>query len=67
MIILKSFITNTPIHLCFNLIFLNLVFTSNTKSTSVMGLKCICNVEECDMIRPSDCPGKGLVVWDPCK
>lgn len=29
-------------------------------------LKCICNPRECDVIRAEDCPGKSLVIWDPC-
>jgi hypothetical protein len=34
---------------------------------TVCALKCVCNPVECDVIRPDDCPGKGYVVWDPCK
>lgn len=30
-------------------------------------LKCICNQQECDVIRAEDCPGKGITLWDPCK
>ncbi|XP_030369778.1 uncharacterized protein LOC115620602 [Scaptodrosophila lebanonensis] len=33
----------------------------------VNGLKCYCNPKECDVIRALDCPGKGLMLWDPCK
>lgn len=36
----------------------------NVKS---FGLKCVCNPQECDIIRSEDCPGKGYIVWDPCK
>ncbi|CRL07961.1 CLUMA_CG020865, isoform A [Clunio marinus] len=32
-----------------------------------LGLKCICNPVDCDVIRENDCPGKGLTVWDSCK
>lgn len=31
------------------------------------GLKCVCNQSECDVIKQDDCPGKGYMVWDPCK
>ncbi|XP_063695734.1 cysteine-rich motor neuron 1 protein [Culicoides brevitarsis] len=30
-------------------------------------IKCVCNPQECDVIRSEDCPGKGYIVWDPCK
>ncbi|XP_029720455.1 cysteine-rich motor neuron 1 protein isoform X2 [Aedes albopictus] len=30
-------------------------------------LKCVCNPNECDIIRSEDCPGKGYIVWDPCR
>ncbi len=30
-------------------------------------LKCVCNQQECDVIRAEDCPGMGMVVMDPCK
>lgn len=33
----------------------------------VSGLKCYCNPKECDSITSEDCPGKGYVLWDPCK
>uniref|UniRef100_W8B862 Cysteine-rich motor neuron 1 protein n=1 Tax=Ceratitis capitata TaxID=7213 RepID=W8B862_CERCA len=36
-------------------------------SRVVNGLKCYCNPKECDVIRSLDCPGKGLMLWDPCK
>ena len=36
-------------------------------NVKTFGLKCVCNPEECDIIRPEDCPGKGYIVWDPCK
>ncbi|XP_055906017.1 cysteine-rich motor neuron 1 protein [Eupeodes corollae] len=36
-------------------------------SRVVNGLKCYCNPKECDVIRSLDCPGKGMVLWDPCK
>lgn len=30
-------------------------------------LKCYCDPKECDFIRPEDCPGKGIIIKDPCK
>uniref|UniRef100_A0A1B0GCM9 IGFBP N-terminal domain-containing protein n=2 Tax=Glossina TaxID=44049 RepID=A0A1B0GCM9_GLOMM len=36
-------------------------------SRTVNGLKCYCNPKECDVIRSLDCPGKGMMLWDPCK
>lgn len=33
----------------------------------VLGLKCYCDPNECDFIRPTDCPGKGIIRKDPCK
>lgn len=33
----------------------------------VLGLKCYCDPKECDFIRPTDCPGKGIIIKDPCK
>lgn len=36
-------------------------------TTGVVTLKCICNRDDCDIIRPLDCPGKGIILWDPCK
>ncbi|EDW79063.2 uncharacterized protein Dwil_GK10539, partial [Drosophila willistoni] len=41
--------------------------SSNSNSNVVNGLKCYCNPKECDVIRSLDCPGKGLMLWDPCK
>lgn len=38
-----------------------------TNVNMLNGLKCVCNPNDCDLIRQSDCPGKGLTVWDPCK
>ncbi|XP_044317509.1 cysteine-rich motor neuron 1 protein [Drosophila rhopaloa] len=40
---------------------------SGGSSNVVNGLKCYCNPKECDVIRSPDCPGKGLMLWDPCK
>lgn len=34
---------------------------------SVDALKCVCNPKECDIVRSTECPGKGLIIWDPCK
>lgn len=28
---------------------------------------CICDRRECEFISEIDCPGLGIVVWDPCK
>ncbi|XP_055619085.1 cysteine-rich motor neuron 1 protein-like isoform X3 [Toxorhynchites rutilus septentrionalis] len=36
-------------------------------NVKIFGLKCVCNPSECDIIRSEDCPGKGLIVWDPCR
>lgn len=30
-------------------------------------LKCVCNPRECDIVKTTECPGKGLIIWDPCK
>lgn len=38
-----------------------------TNINELSGLKCVCNPDDCDLIRQNDCPGKGLTVWDPCK
>lgn len=42
-----------------------LIVLSNVDS--LPGIKCICNPDECDIIRANDCPGKGYLVWDSCK
>ncbi|GAB0090846.1 uncharacterized protein DMENIID0001_056110 [Sergentomyia squamirostris] len=39
-----------------------LIFCTN----SAVAIKCVCNLAECDDIKPTDCPGKGITVWDPC-
>lgn len=36
-------------------------------SGGVLALKCICNPDDCEVIRSLDCPGKGIILWDPCK
>ncbi|XP_058838043.1 cysteine-rich motor neuron 1 protein-like isoform X3 [Topomyia yanbarensis] len=36
-------------------------------NSRTIALKCVCNPSECDVIRPEDCPGKGYIVWDPCR
>lgn len=28
---------------------------------------CVCDKRECEMVSEDDCPGLGVVVWDPCK
>lgn len=30
-------------------------------------LKCVCNPDDCEVVRSSDCPGRGITLWDPCK
>lgn len=69
MVKMKTFfkLKNFPINLIFNVIIINLILNTNLLIGSVMGLKCICNKSECDVIRSIDCPGKGYIVWDPCK
>ncbi|XP_043648092.1 cysteine-rich motor neuron 1 protein [Drosophila teissieri] len=48
--------------------YLLLVMAASGGSNHVVnGLKCYCNPKECDVIRSPDCPGKGLMLWDPCK
>lgn len=37
------------------------------KFIDIDALKCVCNPLDCDVIRSKDCPGKGLIVWDPCR
>lgn len=44
-----------------------LITMAASGSHIVNGLKCFCNPQECDIIRSQDCPGKGLILWDPCK
>lgn len=43
------------------------VFLMFLQIVLVLGLKCVCDRSECDVIRQQDCPGKGFIVWDPCK
>lgn len=33
----------------------------------ISALKCYCDPKECDFIGPADCPGKGIIIKDPCK
>ncbi|KAL1516939.1 hypothetical protein ABEB36_000768 [Hypothenemus hampei] len=28
---------------------------------------CVCDKRECEIVNEVDCPGLGVVVWDPCK
>ncbi|XP_022904305.1 insulin-like growth factor-binding protein 7 [Onthophagus taurus] len=28
---------------------------------------CVCDRRECEIVNEVDCPGQGIVVWDPCK
>ncbi|XP_070507896.1 cysteine-rich motor neuron 1 protein [Chironomus tepperi] len=30
-------------------------------------LKCVCNVNDCDIIKADQCPGRGVLIWDPCR
>ncbi|XP_058458051.1 cysteine-rich motor neuron 1 protein-like isoform X2 [Malaya genurostris] len=41
-----------------------LLMIMNSKTNA---LKCVCNPSECDVVRSEDCPGKGYIVWDPCR
>lgn len=53
------------IYLC---CYLLLIMAASGGSNNVVnGLKCYCNPKECDVIHSPDCPGKGLMLWDPCK
>ncbi|XP_055590178.1 cysteine-rich motor neuron 1 protein-like isoform X2 [Uranotaenia lowii] len=36
-------------------------------SEKVRALKCVCNPNECEDVKSEDCPGKGYIVWDPCR
>lgn len=47
------------------ILYLVLVMILGDKFT--LAIKCVCNPQECDVIRSEDCPGKGYIVWDPCK
>ncbi|XP_035791911.1 cysteine-rich motor neuron 1 protein-like isoform X2 [Anopheles albimanus] len=44
-----------------------LIYCLMVLNVKTFGLKCVCNPDECDIIRPEDCPGQGYIVWDPCK
>lgn len=28
---------------------------------------CVCDTRECEFVDIEECPGLGVVVWDPCK
>lgn len=47
--------------------YLLLIMAAAGSNNVVNGLKCYCNPKECDVIRALDCPGKGLMLWDPCQ
>lgn len=49
----------------FLILYLMVVMILGDKYT--FAIKCVCNPQECDVIRSEDCPGKGYIVWDPCK
>lgn len=49
----------------FVILYLVVVMILGDKYT--LAIKCVCNPQECDVIRSEDCPGKGYIVWDPCK
>lgn len=34
---------------------------------NISALKCYCDPKECDFIGPADCPGRGIIIKDPCK
>ncbi|KAG5668961.1 hypothetical protein PVAND_016867 [Polypedilum vanderplanki] len=38
-----------------------------TNISVLYALKCVCNVNDCDLIKAEDCPGRGLLIWDPCR
>lgn len=48
-------------------IYIGLIVILRFMVTGAVALKCICNPDECDVIRSADCPGKGIILWDPCK
>lgn len=54
------------IYACCYLLLL-LIMAAAASNNVVNGLKCYCNPKECDVIRALDCPGKGLMLWDPCQ
>lgn len=49
------------------IVFLYLVLVMILGSKFTLAIKCVCNPQECEVIRSEDCPGKGYIVWDPCK
>ncbi|EDW34702.1 GL12759 [Drosophila persimilis] len=59
---------NVSVFLIYLWCYLLLIMAASGGSNNVVnGLKCYCNPKECDVIRSLDCPGKGLMLWDPCK
>lgn len=47
--------------------FIITLFTILIHTTTLDALKCVCNVADCDIVNAEDCPGRGLLVWDPCR
>uniref|UniRef100_A0A336M5C8 CSON004307 protein n=1 Tax=Culicoides sonorensis TaxID=179676 RepID=A0A336M5C8_CULSO len=47
--------------------YLYFIFVMILGNKFTLAIKCVCNLQECDVIRSEDCPGKGYIVWDPCK
>ncbi|KAM8707823.1 hypothetical protein ACLKA7_014881 [Drosophila subpalustris] len=58
---------NVRIYLIYSCCYLLLIMAAAGSNNVVNGLKCYCNPKECDIIRAHDCPGKGLMLWDPCQ
>lgn len=58
---------NARIYLIYLCCYLLLIMAAAGSNNVVNGLKCYCNPKECDVIRALDCPGKGLMLWDPCQ
>ncbi|XP_030571323.1 uncharacterized protein LOC115770251 [Drosophila novamexicana] len=58
---------NVRIYLIYLCCYLLLIMAAAGSNNVVNGLKCYCNPKECDVIRALDCPGKGLMLWDPCQ
>ncbi|XP_034482249.1 uncharacterized protein LOC117787754 [Drosophila innubila] len=58
---------NVRIYLIYSCCYLLLIMAAAGSNNVVNGLKCYCNPKECDVIRALDCPGKGLMLWDPCQ
>ena len=44
-----------------------IIFSLLLHTCSLNALKCVCNTADCDVIEADDCPGRGVLVWDPCR